>query len=69
MTRNEIIDAYVFLRENNHSIPDDTLDFMKDASLKAYDKIHERKCDCHKVLMKEADGQPHTISCEIQHIR
>lgn len=28
-----IIDAYTFLRTNNSSIPDATLDFMKDASL------------------------------------
>lgn len=35
--RNEIIDAYLFLRENNHSIPSETLDFIKGAALAAYD--------------------------------
>ncbi len=42
--RNEIINAYVFLRENNSSIPDQTLDFMKDASLSAYDSLHDDYC-------------------------
>lgn len=32
--RKEIIEAYVFLRKNNHTIPDTTLDFMKNAALK-----------------------------------
>ena len=30
-----IIDAYIFLRKNNHSIPDDVLDFMKASSIAA----------------------------------
>jgi len=32
---NEIIQAYMFLREHNHSISDETLDFIKIASIKA----------------------------------
>tara|TARA_R110000772_G_scaffold37589_4_gene89222 strand:- start:1379 stop:1681 length:303 start_codon:yes stop_codon:yes gene_type:complete len=34
-TRKEIIEAYVFLRKNNMTIPSETLEFMKDSSLKA----------------------------------
>ena len=50
MNRNEIIDAYLFLRKNNHSIPDDTLDFMKNASLRALESMNSKsmyKCDKH----------------------
>ena len=39
MNKSEIIDAYVFLRENNHDIPDATLDFMKDVSLREFERI------------------------------
>jgi hypothetical protein len=31
--RKDVIEAYVFLRKNNQSIPDEVLDFMKEASL------------------------------------
>lgn len=37
-TRKEIIEAYVFLRNNNMTIPSETLEFMKDSSLKALDE-------------------------------
>ena len=37
-TRKEIIEAYVFLRTNNMKIPSETLEFMKDSSLKALDQ-------------------------------
>jgi len=33
--RKEIIEAIVFLRENNHTIPSETIEFMKNASLEA----------------------------------
>jgi len=33
ITQKEILDAYVFLRTNNQSIPDEVLDFIKDAAL------------------------------------
>lgn len=44
MKRNDIIDAYVFLRKNNQSIPDKSLEFMKDAALSAYDSLHDDYC-------------------------
>ena len=31
--KSEVIKAYVWIRENNSSIPDDILDLMKDAAL------------------------------------
>jgi len=34
-TKESIMDAYLFLRENNNTIPDETLEFMKINSLKA----------------------------------
>lgn len=33
VTRKDILNAYVFLRIRNHSIPDEVLDFIKDAAL------------------------------------
>lgn len=43
--KNDIIDAYVFLRENNHSIPSETLEFMKDVSIRELEKVRNgREC-------------------------
>ncbi|BAV39189.1 hypothetical protein BPT24_066 [Tenacibaculum phage pT24] len=39
VTKESIMEAYVFLRKNNQSIPDETLDFMKDASLKSLEDL------------------------------
>ena len=36
--KKEIIEAYVFLRTNNMTISSETLEFMKDSSLKALDQ-------------------------------
>lgn len=44
MQRTEIIDAYVFLRKHNQSIPDEALDFIKDAALSAYDALDDDYC-------------------------
>jgi len=45
MQRSDILDAWVFLRKKNHSIPDDALDLIKGASLKAYDEMMDVKSD------------------------
>jgi len=37
--KKEIIEAVVFLREHNHTIPSETIEFMKQASL---DKLKKR---------------------------
>ena len=34
-----ILNAYLFLRENNHSIPSETLNFMRDVSMRELKKI------------------------------
>ena len=44
MERKEIIEAYVFLRKNNHNIPTQTLDFIKDASLSVFDSLYDNYC-------------------------
>ena len=33
------MEAYLFLREHNHSIPSETLEFMKDVSLREIEKV------------------------------
>ena len=38
----DIHKAYKFLRENNNSIPDEVLDFMKEASLEKMDKSNKQ---------------------------
>jgi|WetSurMetagenome_2_1015567.scaffolds.fasta_scaffold153602_3 hypothetical protein len=39
ISKDEIINAWVFLRKKNHSISDETLDFMKNISIEALEKI------------------------------
>lgn len=36
ITKQTIMDAYLFLRKNNNTIPDEVLEFMKSASLKMF---------------------------------
>ena len=43
MTKKQIIDTWAKIRETNNSIPDDVLDFMKDASIEKIESSHERK--------------------------
>jgi len=38
--KKEILEAIIFLRENNHTIPSETLEFMKAASL---EKVNPKK--------------------------
>lgn len=64
MNRGQIIDAYVFLRKNNHSIPDDVLDFMKDSSLRAYDAMNDGECSsCAFDGLQSRVGTPCTGCC------
>jgi len=39
------MEAWVFLRRNNHSIPNETLDFMREVSLKELERIERSKKD------------------------
>jgi len=43
----EIREAYIFLRENNHTIPSETLEFMKDASLEKLNQINTKNNQSH----------------------
>ena len=38
ITKKSIMEAWTFLREKNYTIPDETLDFMRDVSLKALEQ-------------------------------
>ena len=40
ITQNDIIDAYLFLRKNNQTIPSETLEFMKNASIEKLNEIN-----------------------------
>jgi|TARA_R110000803_G_scaffold108197_3_gene176441 hypothetical protein len=37
--KKEIMEAWTFLRKNNNTIPSDTLDFIRDASLEKLDLL------------------------------
>jgi hypothetical protein len=43
INKQTIVDAWVFLRENNCTIPDETIDFMRDAALEKLKKLEESK--------------------------
>ena len=44
INRKDILEAYSFMRRHNHSLPDELLDFMKDASLSAFDSLDNDYC-------------------------
>lgn len=45
INKNDILDAYLFLRKNNHSISSETLEFIKDVSIRELEKIeNSRTC-------------------------
>jgi len=50
ITRGWIIKAYLFLRENNHTIPDEVLDFILNSSL---DKLEELNRESEKLKREE----------------
>lgn len=59
----EIREAYVFLRTNNSSIPSDTIDFMRNASLEKLNSIFPKKnryCVCSN-SKSDIDGKICTI--------
>ena len=43
INKNSIIDAYVHIRKNDCTIPDDVLDFMKDAAINKLEAIDKAK--------------------------
>ena len=51
--REEVIKAYIFLRENNNTIPDSTLEFIKNSALLA-----EEQAKCNHILGKAFELNP-----------
>lgn len=51
-TEKEIREAYIFLREKNHTIPSETLQFMLDASLEKLNSYFPKFC-CNKCFSPE----------------
>jgi len=63
--KKEIREAYVFLRENNQSIPSETLDFILAASLEKADEYvtpydrnfgNEKECVCGHAYYRHFDS-------------
>jgi hypothetical protein len=48
--KKNIMDAYLFLREHNHSIPSEVLEFMKEASLDKLNNPTKKLNDLQDVL-------------------
>lgn len=45
MKKTDIIDAYLWIRKNNSSIPDNVLDLMKDSAIEVLNKMeNSREC-------------------------
>lgn len=42
VTRKDILDAWVFLRIRNHSISDEVLDFIRDATFEKLELINKK---------------------------
>lgn len=56
MTENDIIKAYVRMREIDNTIPDEVLDFMKDASIEKLNKpFNSKKYDKKKLIEELLD--------------
>ena len=41
--KDEILEAFIFLRERNHSVPSVTIQFMKDAAIEKLEEIPDEK--------------------------
>ncbi len=52
--QSDILNAYLFLRENNHSIPSETLTFMKDVSMRELKKIAANAVSVRELHQEEA---------------
>lgn len=45
ITKETIMEAYLFMREKNMSVPSETLEFMKDVALAELEDIKKEKTD------------------------
>jgi len=48
----DIVEAWVFLRKHNHSLPDEVLDFIKESSLKALEHLHPVQSEVMQIFTK-----------------
>lgn len=65
VTKAEILEAWVFLRKHNNSVPDETLDFIKDSAyekLEKQEKLNKKKCMCGKEL-EYSKGENYCCTC------
>lgn len=51
--KKEIMEAYTFLREKNHTVPSETLELMKDSALKALEPVNADLADVSKCIYCE----------------
>ena len=51
----EVRESYAWIRYNNHTIPDDVLDLMKDAAIEKLSKKNEVKTGSFIILPSDAD--------------
>lgn len=61
MNKKMIIDAYCHIRTIDQSIPDEVLDFMKDAAIEKLDKIGNQGRKYDRKLDREWDQDIYTV--------
>ena len=67
ITKQTIMDAYLFLRKNNNTIPDETLDFIRDVSLTAYEKMKVGQIEPLVMLRTELEEEIIDLTKESLH--
>lgn len=60
-TISEIMEAYLFLREKNMTIPSETLELMKDASIKEVNGINKELLGTLQKVLKELEYALHSV--------
>lgn len=65
ITKQLILDSYLFLRKENQTIPSETLEFMKNASLKALENDNDKdelliECGLQLKYLSEKFGETGT---------
>ena len=60
MNKEQIIDAYCTIRKENHTIPDDVLNFMKESALKA---LLDTECDHKNTEKRYFDRKAYNEYC------
>ena len=52
ITKDKIMEAYLFLRKNNHSIPDEVLDFIKESSLEKLEELQRHEDEMRGIVCR-----------------